>query len=73
MWVQHRIRATCYMRSISRGSDITIRSGVNINIARGLRDDKDYRAVGSYWREAYNVAKWNEKMAMDRSYPEEGG
>jgi hypothetical protein len=73
MWVQHRIRATCYMPIISRGSVIILRSGVNINISRGLRDDMDYRAVGSYGREARNITDWNEKMAMDRSYPQEGG
>jgi hypothetical protein len=29
--------------------------------------------MGSYSREAYNITNWNEKMAVDRSYSEEGG
>jgi len=29
--------------------------------------------VGSYWREAYNITNYDEKVVMDRSYSEEWG
>jgi len=60
------------MPNNSRGSDIIVHSVVKINTSRGFRGNKDYRAVGSYWREACNIAKWYEEMVIDRSYPEEG-